>query len=469
MSVSFNPSGLLSGSGIDVNTVVSQLISQQSAPLQIMQQQQTDLQNQSDALTSINNDLTNLATAVSALADPTGDLAALGATSSDSSILTATAQTSATPGTHDIVVNNLATTSSYYTNAIPSGSTLSAGSFTLKVGTNTPVTFNVSANTTLNDLANNINAANAGVTASVINDANGSRLSLVSNNSGAPGDLSVTNDTTGLGFTKGTTGTNASLTVDGVPISSATNTVTGALPGVTISLLSANPNEPVQLSVGSDTQQATEAINNFVTAYNKVIGDINQQFTVDPTTNTEGILGSDSSLRSLQSSLLNDVTFSITGNSGIVNLASLGINMNDDGTLTVDDTQLSSALASNPSALQNFFQNTSLSGFANAFNNDLTNLTDPTQGILSLELNQNASEQQDLSNQISDFQAQLAVQQTQLVNQYSEVNALLEEYPLTLEAITAQLGGLSTGATNTSSASEPNTSSTSSTSSTSGS
>jgi len=453
MSVSFNPSGLLSGSGIDVNTVVSQLISQQSAPLQIMQQQQTDLQNQSDALTSINQDLTDLAAAVSALADPTGGLSALGATSSDSSILTATAQTSATPGIHTVVVNNLATTSSYYTNAVPDGSALSAGSFTLTVGTNAPVTFNVSANSTLNDVAASINAADAGVTANVINDANGSRLSLVSNNSGAPGDLTVTNDTTGLGFTKGTAGTNASLTVDGVPISSATNTMAGVLSGVTISLLSANPNEPVQLSVGSDTEQATQTINNFVTAYNKVIGDINQQFTVNPATNTEGILGSDSSLRSLQSSLLTDVTFSATGNNGIVNLASLGINMNDDGTLTV--AQLGSALASNPSAMQSFFQNASLSGFANAFNNDLNNLTDPTQGILSLELNQNASEQQDLSNHISDFQAQLAVQQTQLINQYSEVNALLEAYPLTLESITAQLGGLSGGATNTSSSAEP--------------
>jgi flagellar hook-associated protein 2 len=454
MSISFNPSGLLSGNGIDVSTVVSQLISQQSAPLQIIQKQQTGLQNQSDELTSINGDLNSLATAVSALADPTGQLAALGAVSSDPSILTATAQTSAATGTHEIVVSNLATTSSYYTNSIPSGSALSPGSFALKVGTNAPVTFNISGNsTTLRDLANDINSANAGVTASVINDANGSRLSLVSNNSGAPGDLSVTNDTTGLGFTKGTTGINASLSVDGVPISSATNTVTGALPGVTLSLVSSNSNEPVQLSVGSDTQQATQAINNFVAAYNKVVGDINQQFTVDPSTNTEGVLGSDSSLRSLQSSLLNDATFSISGNNGVVNLASLGINMNDDGTLTVDNTQLSSTLASNPSAVQNFFQNSSLTGFANAFNHDLNNLTDPTQGILNLELNQNATQQQDLGNQISDFQAQLAVQQIQLINQYSTVNALLEEYPLTLEAITAQLGGSSVSNSNSSSGS----------------
>ncbi len=450
MSISFNPSGLLSGSGIDVGTVVSQLILQASAPEQIWIQQQTDLATQAGALTSVNNDLNSLASAVSALADTSGSLAALSATSSDPSLLTATAQSSAAAGTHSIVVNNLATTSSYYTNSVPSKTTLSSGSFTVTVGTGSPVTFNISGNVTLQNLADSINAQNLGVTASVINDANGSRLSLISNSSGAVGDISVTNDTTGLGFTKGVTGQNASLTVDGIPVSSATNTVTGAIPGVTLSLLASNPNEPVQLTVGTDTGQATQAVNNFVSAYNQLIGDINQQFTVDPTTNSEGVLGSDSGLRSLQSSLLNDATYSISGNGGLVNLASLGINMNDDGTLTVDSTQLNNILASNPGQFQNFFQNTSLTGFANNFNNDLTNLTDPVNGVLNQELAQNTSQQQGLTSEINDFQSQLAVQQQALTNEYSAVNASLEEYPLLLQEVSMELGGASSNVSNSS-------------------
>ena len=109
-----------------------------------------------------------------------------------------------------------------------------------------------------------------------------------------------------------------------------------------------------------------------------MIGDLNTQFTVDPTTNSEGPLGGDTALRSLQTSLLNDATYSITGNSGLVNLASLGIDMNDDGTLTVNtvatDTHpsLANVLATNPSAVQSFFQNSSSTGFANNFNNDLS-------------------------------------------------------------------------------------------------
>ena len=86
------------------------------------------------------------------------------------------------------------------------------------------------------------------------------------------------------------------------PISSASNTVTGVIPGVTLNLASAPPGSPVQLTVGTDSTQALAAVNNFVSAYNTLISTINQQYTVDPTTNTEGPLGSDISLRSLQSS-----------------------------------------------------------------------------------------------------------------------------------------------------------------------
>ena len=113
---------------------------------------------------------------------------------------------------------------------------------------------------------------------------------------------------------------------------------------------------------------------------------------MDPTTNTQGPLGADSTLRALQSRLLNDVTYSITGNGGVVNLAALGIDLNNDGTLSVNqvatDTHpaLSDVLAKNPSAVQSFFENGSGTGFANTFNNDLFSLTDTTDGIVNLDI-----------------------------------------------------------------------------------
>ncbi len=204
----------------------------------------------------------------------------------------------------------------------------------------------------------------------------------------------------------------------------------------------------MQLTVGPDAAQATTAINNFVDAYNSVVGTLNTQFTVDPTTNTEGPLAGDSALRSLQSSLLNDVTYATTGNSGLVNLASLGIDLNNDGTLTVNQTatdthpSLSNVLATNPGAVQSFFQNVSGTGFANNFNNDLFSLTDPTNGILNVDIAGNKTQQTALTTQITNLQDRLTAQQTALTLQYDQVNATLEAYPSLLLEVTSEIGAL---------------------------
>ncbi len=200
---------------------------------------------------------------------------------------------------------------------------------------------------------------------------------------------------------------------------------------------------PLQLSVGTDTDQATIAINAFVVAYNTLMTAINHQFAVDPSTNTEGPLGSDSSLRSLQSSLLSDIGYS-PSKSGLVNLVSLGIKMNSDGTLTVgtapDGRSLTQVMSDDPQAFRNFFQG--IAGFATKFNADLTNLTSPTVGVLNLDLSQNNTEQNNLSRTISDFQHNLSDQKQQLIQQYSQLNAILEAYPYLLAEITSQLGNI---------------------------
>ncbi|HXY78124.1 MAG TPA: flagellar filament capping protein FliD [Candidatus Acidoferrales bacterium] len=460
MGISLNPSTILNGQGIDVSSLVQQILSESDGQLTQWQNEQATLQTQAGDLTSINSDLSNLATAVQALSDPLGALTAMTATSSDSSIVTATADTSATAGTHQIVVNNLATAGLVYTNDFsggPSSSFLPAnstgGEIDLQIGgsggTTQQIMITAGTNDTLNTLASYINSQNWGVTASVVTDATGSRLALVSQATGSAGALAITSNNTSLVFNTPTGGTNASLTIDGVPYSSASNTITGAISGVTLNLAGAASGETVQLNVGSDTSQAENAIDNFVSAYNQVINDINQQFTVDSSTNSEGPLGSDTALRSLQSSLMNDVTYSLTGSGGPIDLASFGINMNDDGTLTVGTNaqgqSLDQVLASNPTAFQNFFQNSSSTGFAQNFNTDLTNLTDPTIGVLNVDLAQNQNEQQDLSNSISNFQAQLTTEQQQLTNEYSEINASLEEYPLLLQQTTETLAALDVG------------------------
>jgi flagellar hook-associated protein 2 len=464
-----NPSTILSGQGIDVSSLVQQIISSQSGQLSVWQGQQTTLATQDGVLEGLNNNLTNLQTAVAALADPIGALTAQAATSSQPAAFTAAAQSTAISGTHQIVVTNLASNGILYTDPIAAGantSFLSAGQTTgdLKIqvggvsGQTRDIAITQGSNDTLTTLASYINtqssANNWGVTASVVSDANGSRLSLQSQSSGSTGALAaVANSNTSLTFDTPVGGTNAALTIDGVPFSSSTNTVTGAIQGVTLSLLSQTTSgTPAQLTVGPDTNQITSAVNNFVSAYNTVISTINTQYVVDPTGSIPAPpLESDISLRSLQSSLLADSSYAIGGNSGLVNLAALGINQNNDGTLTVGSTPapnsqtFAQVLAANPTAVQNFFQNASGTGFANAFNADLTNLTSPTQGPLNVDLTQNQAEQADLTAAITNFDAQIALQQTQLTQRYDAVNASLQAYPLLLQAITETLGTLGSG------------------------
>ncbi len=472
MGVSLNPATILSGQGIDVSSVVSQIISEQSGQLSVWQGQQTTFATQDGLLEGEANNLTNLQTAVAALADPTGALTAEAATSSDSGVLTAAAQNTAIAGTHQIVVSSLATTGTVYTDPIAAGADTSflssgqtSGDIQIQVGGISGATHDLAitqgSNDTLNTLASYINtqstAHNWGVTASVVSDASGSRLSLQSQNSGSTGALAIVNNSnTTLTFDAPQGGSNASLTIDGVPFSSSTNTVTGAIQGVTLSLagLSAGtpPSEVVQLTIGPDQNQITNAVNNFVSAYNTVISTINTQYVVDPTGATPAPpLEGDISLRSLQSRLLADAAYAIGGNSGLVNLATMGINMNNDGTLTVGSTpapnsqSFAQVLAANPAAVQNFFQNGSGTGFANNFNADLTSLTDPTTGPLNIDLTQNQAEQSDLTTTINTFETQLTTEQTALTQQFESVNASLQAYPLLLQEVTETLGTLGSG------------------------
>jgi flagellar hook-associated protein 2 len=463
MGISLNPATLLNGQGIDVNSLVQQAMSASDGQLSQWENEQATLQTQANDLTGINNDLSNLAKAVQTLSDPLGALTQMTAASSDESILTATATASAASGTHQIVVNNLATAGLVYTNSVAGGASTSIlpsgannGEIDLQLGGSSGTTRQImitsGSNDTLSTLASYINGQNWGVTASVVTDANGSRLALVSQSTGDAGALAITADNTNLVFNSPSGGTNASLTIDGIPYSSASNTIPDAVAGVTLNLNAGDPSTTVQLSVGPDTSQAVNAINNFVSAYNQVINDINQQFTVNAGTNSQGPLGSDPALRSLQSSLMSDVTYAVSGNSGIVNLASLGINMNDDGTLTVGNTpsgqSLSQVAASNPQAFLNFFQNASSTGFANLFNTDLVNLTDPTAGVLNLDLAQNSTQQQSLSDSISNLEARLVAQQQQLTAEFNQVNASLQSYPLLLQQVTEMLAATGSGGSN---------------------
>jgi len=442
----FNATGITlataySGAGINVQQFVNQALQAELATEQGWKTQQSTLSAQTAVAQSINSDLLDLQNQVNALQDVAGGFNAVQATSSDPTVVTASAGQTAVAGSHQITVSSLATTSSYYSSELANSSTaFGTGSFTLQVGSGQPTTITVdSTNNTLDSLAAYINNQNLGVTASVVTDSGGARLSLVSQTSGAAGEVTISNNTTGLNFTEGVTGADASLTVDGIPIDSSTNTISTVLPGVTLNLVGTSSN-PVTVTAQPDTTSASQAIQNFVSSYNTLVQAINAQFNYDPNSGQPAPpLFADSSLELVQQQILSALSYSIPGNNGLVNLASLGINVQNDGTLTVDQATLNGALSGNFSAAQNLLQSATPAGWAVNFGNILNSLTDSVNGPLNVELSGINQQQNNLSQQISDFNARLAVQQQQLTQQFSQVDALLQQLPLTLEQIQSQL------------------------------
>jgi len=453
------------GSGIDVTSTVDAILQIDAQPEVHLQNQVTALNTQTTALQSMETDLASLQTAVQALTDPTGAFSSVTVNSSNNGVVSAVVANGTAAGSHTIVVNSLATTSAEYSAPQASAtSTLPTGTLEIQVGSNTAVPITVgTAGTTdnLSNLANYINHQNIGVTASAITDASGARLSLVSQTSGTAGDLTITDNTgtsgNAMGFTAATQnvngtltplGTDASLTVDGIPITSGSNKLTGVIPGATLTL-SGVSTSPVTLDIQPDLTQVSTAINNFISAYNQVMTDINTQNTFSGTGTPPPLLG-DPSLDLLQSQLLNGITTSLSGNNGLVNLQSIGIHVQQDGTLTTtansppDSIDLNTALANNFSAVQYLFQSASSSspGVAQALNTALTALTDPTNGPLNLDMSGITSQVADLNTQITNFQYQLQQTQAQLTAEYDTINTTLEQLPETLASINSQLNAL---------------------------
>jgi flagellar hook-associated protein 2 len=442
-SSGFSLSNVVSG-GIDVQSTVTQLMAIQRQPETQLKNQQSALNTQASAIGTITGALSTLQSKIQVLTDFTGQLGARTVTSSNTAVITASADGTSQLASHQITVNNLAQTSSFYTGTVATSSTpIAQGGFDINIGGTKKATITIdSSNNTLDGLAQTINSSGAGVTASVVIDSKGARLSLLSSTSGTAGEISIANNTSGQTFTEANQGKDASINVDGISLTTGSNTVTGVLPGVTLNLLSASPNTPIQIGVAPDTAQASTAVQSFVTAYNTAIQVVNAQFVYDPTTNFSQPLGSDPSLMLVQQQLYSAISQTTPGqNNGIDSLAKLGITVANDGTLTVDSSKLSSALQAQPQDVQNFFQNTT-SGFASKFNTTLTNMTDTTTGGLQVELNTIHNSVADLTKQINDFEDRLTSVQQNLLTEYSKINATLQSMPSALSSVQSQLSSL---------------------------
>ena len=437
-------SGLNNGSsGIDVTSTVAEIIAADEEPATQWQAQQTTLSNQTAALQQLEAQSSALSDDLSALQDPTGVLSQVDASSSDTGVVSASAAAGTAIGTHTVLVSQLATAGAWYSNeAQSSTAALPAGSFDLtEGGQTTTITIGGSSGVeTLDELAASINQQSLGVNAAVVSDSNGARLSLVAQSTGTAADFTVS-AASSLSFTQASAGQDASLTVDGVPITSASNTVTGAVNGLTLNLQGLSSGPAATISLAPSTSDILTALSSFVNDYNTLISDANAQFAYNSATQTDGTLSSDSAVRSFQSDLLGATNFSLSGGGSLSSLASLGIATNQDGTLSLDPSTLSNAITNNFSGVLSFFQGTATTtGFAASLTNTLNNYTDPTQGAFTVDLSSISSENQDLTNEIDTFQTYISQQQTTLTAEYNAANIALQQLPSQIKQTQVLLG-----------------------------
>ena len=380
---------------IDVAGIVSSLMQVEQQPITTLNSQISSYNAKISALGTIQSALASFQTATQGLNSLTFN--SFSATSSNTAAVSATASSIAKPGNYSLTVSQLAqaqnlvvTGQASATTAIGSGAsttltfdfgTISGGTFSTTSGTYTGASFASngsatksvtidSSNNTLSGIRDAINAANIGVTASIINDGSASpyRLVLTSNTTGVANSMkiSVSGDATlGSLLSEDPAGTqnlsqtsaaqNANFTVNGIAISKASNTVGDVVPGVTLNLAGTSTS-PVTLSIAPNTSAVNTAINGFVTAFNAAVTAIQSQTSYDPTTKSAGTLQGDVSLSIVQSQMAAMLTTTM-GNSpsGFSNLTQIGIGFQKDGTLAVDTTKLNAALSSNYQSVANLF------------------------------------------------------------------------------------------------------------------
>jgi flagellar hook-associated protein 2 len=437
--VSYLPTSL-DPSGLDDTAIISALVAEQQVPITTLQTQESNLQTQVSDLGTLSSD-------VNALNSATQNLAASGVVSnqvtSSNSSFTATAGTGAAAGTYNVQITQLATAASAISQAFAGpDAPVTVGSSPPLVITVQGVQYTVNVNNgdSLSTVAQEINASGAPVTALVLSNGTNSYLTLTDEQTGFPagnptGDLYVQTNNTNLNLTI-TNSKDAQLTVDGVPgISSSSNTVSDVIPGVTLNLNSTEAS-PEALTIGASASGTAANLQAFVSAYNQLSSDLAAQLDVAPTSSssTPPPLANDSGTEALQQQLQQLLTTTVSG----VNLASIGVlDTTGSGQLSIDQTQLASALASNPQGINTLFSQLT-TGLGAAVTNLTTEFTAPISGALTGEQQNRDTQIANLGTQVTTAQAQLATFQTNLTQQFANMESVISGFKSVQSFLTDQ-------------------------------
>jgi Flagellar capping protein len=374
------------GSNLDVNSIVSQLMAVERQPLALLDRREADYKAKLSAYGTLKGALAAFQTAMQGLADPARFQAAT-ASVADTSILTATTSTGkAVPGSYSVEVQQLAQQQKIRSEGFAStNSTVGSGTLTIQYGDydsglNTFTLNNAKpaqtlaiepANNTLSGVRDAINAANIGVSATIINDGSSNRLVLTAKDAGATNSIKIIAsdddgadlDNAGLSqlafdptaaagsgknLTQVQAAQDAKLQIDGIAISKSSNTITDAIEGVTLNLLKNNAGTLTTLDVARNTTGVKASVEAFVKSFNAVNQTLADLSSYNTVANKGGVLQGDSAALSVQRWLratVSAATGSAIGAAGsFTSLSQIGVAFQKDGSLALDAARLQTAM-----------------------------------------------------------------------------------------------------------------------------
>lgn len=380
------------GSGLDINSIITQLVAVERVPLNKLQSEATSLQAKLSTYGKVQSGLSALRDAASALTRSDTWGATVG-TTSDATAVAVTTSVTTKPGNYSLQVQSLAASQSNATAVYATADSLvGEGNLHIELGTWGPgqTTFTPKAGATAIDLTvgppaetlaqvrDKINASNAGITASVLTDSSGSRLVFRSTATGAANGfrIGVTdvdgNNTNGLGLSalafdpsvgvvtmsQALAAANASASLNNLPITSDSNTLSNVLDGMTLTLGKVTT-APVQVTAAQDSASMRKAMDGFVTAYNDLNKLLADQTKYDAGTKTGGGLQGDSAAVSIRSQMRAMVGTTSGASTVFKRLGDIGFDVKTDGSITLSDTKVNNALA-NLAETKKLFANSDL-------------------------------------------------------------------------------------------------------------
>lgn len=331
----------------------------------IIQKKEDKTNTELSGLSFLKQNLSAFQTYITDLSDP-ATFNNRSVTSSNPSVVTATTASGSPSGTYQVIVNQLAQSHTQVSNKTYSSlySTVSTGTLNIDVGGNSKSLVIDGSNNTLEGLRNAINNGDYGVNASIVNSGGQYQLMFTSKTTGADGEVSLSglSDFDTLGLSTTVNAQDAEININGLSITSSTNTLDSVLDGVTLNLQSADPGKTQTITIANDNAGITESVSSFVSTYNQLdkildtLGSYDDPDPENPDDEYKGKLAGNPELANVRNAIREALTGSISGISGsYTSLVQIGITTNLDGTMSLDESQLANALNTNINSVAQLF------------------------------------------------------------------------------------------------------------------